>query len=63
MSGIPVGVMHLAGVVASVGLFLVIGLHLQRILSGRASERDLVQVVESEDRLPESAAAPAEVRR
>lgn len=63
VSGIPVGVMHLAGVVASVGLFVVIGLHLLRVLSGRASERDLVQVVESEDRLPESAAAPAEARR
>ncbi|MES2186580.1 MAG: TRAP transporter small permease [Pseudomonadota bacterium] len=61
VSGIPVGAMHAAAVVASVGLIVVIGLHLLRVLAGRATERDLVQVVESEDRLPEHA-APREAR-
>jgi TRAP-type C4-dicarboxylate transport system permease small subunit len=56
VSGIPVGVMHAGAVVASVGLLIVIGLHLARVLTGRASEDELVQVVESEDRLPEAAA-------
>jgi TRAP-type C4-dicarboxylate transport system permease small subunit len=54
VSGIPVGVMHAAAVVASVGLIIVIGQHLFRVLTGRASEAELVQVVESEDRLPEA---------
>jgi len=54
VSGVPVGVMHAAAVVASVGLLIVIGLHLFRVLTGRASESELVQVVESEDRLPEA---------
>lgn len=50
VSGLPVGWMHAAAVLASLGLIVVIGLHLWRLLSGRASDADL---------LP-SAAGPAE---
>lgn len=61
VSGVPVGVMHAAAVVSSIGLFIVIGTHLLRVLGGRAGEDELVQVVESEERKPD--AALPEVRK
>ncbi|WP_051235908.1 TRAP transporter small permease [Ottowia thiooxydans] len=61
VSGVPVGVMHAAAVVSSVGLIIVITSHLMRVLSGRAGVDELVQVVESEERMPE--AALPEVRK
>jgi hypothetical protein len=53
--------MHAAAVVSSIGLFIVIGTHLLRVLGGRAGEDELVQVVESEERMPD--AALPEVRK
>ncbi|WP_207471128.1 TRAP transporter small permease [Paracoccus fontiphilus] len=53
VSGLPIGLTHLAAFVCSIGLVLVIGAHLWRVLTGRAGSRDLVQVVESEDLAPE----------
>lgn len=52
VSGLPIGLTHLAAFVCSIGLILVIGAHLLRILTGRASGADLVQVVDSEDLAP-----------
>lgn len=40
-------------VVSSIGLIIVIGAHLWRVVSGTARAGDLVQVVDSEDRAPE----------
>lgn len=54
VSGLPIGLTHLAAFVSSIGLILVIGAHLLRVLTGRAGSQDLVQVVESEDIAPES---------
>lgn len=59
VSGVPVGVMHAAAVVSSIGLLIVITSHLLRVLTGKAGEEELVQVAESEERVPESALAPA----
>jgi TRAP-type C4-dicarboxylate transport system permease small subunit len=53
VSGLPIGLTHLAAFVSSIGLILVIGAHLLRVLTGRAGSQDLVQVVESEDIAPE----------
>jgi TRAP-type C4-dicarboxylate transport system permease small subunit len=54
VSGVPLGVMHAAAVVSSVGLFLVIASHLLRVLYNKAREDELVQVVDSEERLPDA---------
>ncbi|MCZ0963378.1 TRAP transporter small permease [Paracoccus benzoatiresistens] len=53
VTGLPIGLTHLAAFVCSIGLVIVIGAHLWRVLTGRAGSRDLVQVVESEDLAPE----------
>ncbi len=54
VSGLPIGLMYLAGVVSSAGMFLVIAAHLFRVLSGRATEAELVRVAASEEQLPDS---------
>ena len=53
VSGMPIGITHLAAFVSSIGLIAVVASHLWRVLAGRACADDLVQVVESEDRVPE----------
>jgi TRAP-type C4-dicarboxylate transport system permease small subunit len=53
VSGMPIGITHLAAFVSSIGLIAVVASHLWRVLAGRARADDLVQVVESEDRVPE----------
>lgn len=53
VTGLPIGLIHLAAFVCSVGLIIVVAAHLLRVLTGRAGSADLVQVVESEDMAPE----------
>ncbi len=60
VTGLPIGLTHLAAFLCSIGLIIVIGGHLWRVLTGRAGTSDLVQVVESED-MP--AHSPTEVAR
>lgn len=50
VTGLPLGITHLAAFVSGLGMTIVIAAHLWRVLSGRAQSADLVQVVESEDR-------------
>jgi len=52
VTGLPIGLSHLAAFVCSIGLVIVIVAHLRRILTGRAGSSDLVQVAESEDLPP-----------
>jgi TRAP-type C4-dicarboxylate transport system permease small subunit len=49
VSGVPIGWMHAAALLSSVGLIAVVGRHMWRVLSGRASEQELVQGVDSEE--------------
>jgi len=49
VSGLPIGLMYMAGVVSSFGMLLIIGAHLGRVLTGRASEAELIRVAESEE--------------
>lgn len=60
VSGLPIGLMYLAGVVSSAGMFLIIGMHLLRVLTGRTTEAELIQISESEEEVP---AHPAEEQR
>lgn len=60
VTGLPIGLFHLAALTGSLGLIVVIASHLFRLLSARATAEDLVQVAESEDLphpVPGSAAA------
>jgi TRAP-type C4-dicarboxylate transport system permease small subunit len=57
VSGLPIGLMYVAGVVASIGMFLVIAAHLLRVLTGRATEGELVRVAVSEEQLPDEASS------
>lgn len=61
VSGIPVGVMHAAAFASSIGLIIVIAAHLIRVLTGRATEHELVQVTSNEDLIAEG--GPIEVRK
>jgi TRAP-type C4-dicarboxylate transport system permease small subunit len=54
VSGMPIAITHLAAFVSSIGLIIVIGAHLWRVVTGTARVGDLVQVVDSEDRVPET---------
>lgn len=65
VTGMPIAVTHLAAFVSSIGLVLVVGSHLWRVTTGKARTDDLVQVVESEDRVPQFPAAelPRETAR
>lgn len=54
VTGLPIGLTHLAAFVGSIGLIIVIGAHLWRVLTDRARGGDLVQVVESEDLPPQT---------
>jgi TRAP-type C4-dicarboxylate transport system permease small subunit len=48
-TGIPMAFHYATGLVMSVGVGIIILLHTWKILSGKAADDDLVQVVESED--------------
>lgn len=52
VSGLPIGVMYMAGVVSSVGMFLIMAVHLLRVLTGRATEAELIRIAESEEEVP-----------
>lgn len=58
VTGLPIGIFHLAALVGSLGLILVIGAHLARLVTGRATDDDLVQVAESDD-MPHAEHRPA----
>ena len=49
VSGMPVGIVYAAGIIFSVSVLFVLSAELYRVLSGKASEKDLVMVRESEE--------------
>ncbi len=49
VSGIPVGIVYAAGIIFSVSVLLILLGDLYRVVSGKASEQDLVMVKESEE--------------
>ena len=52
VSGLPLGIMYVACLFASIGIGIVAIGHLWRILQGKATQSDLIQVRESEDEIP-----------
>ncbi|HWL72860.1 MAG TPA: TRAP transporter small permease [Burkholderiaceae bacterium] len=49
VSGMPVGIVYAAGIIFSVSVLFILLAELYRVLSGKATEKDLVMVRESEE--------------
>ena len=49
VSGLPVGIVYAAGIIFSVSVICILLVELYRVISGKATERDLVMVRESEE--------------
>lgn len=59
VSGIPLGYVHLACLVASIGIVLVVSGHTWRLLTGQARDTDLVQVADSSEHVPQEVRSDA----